>query len=554
MPQDQDDKPRLNSISFSPNAMPAFNSLPLESAEEFLQARDATAPIVHVISIEQANALIEKFSAIIHNCGDQPRRGKHRQTIELSRCMLKKHPKIPLITAVYGKQGRTQQGIFRLLSRAGNDRNLYLVAVDNEILRDLNRSVGEQKAIPPSQTYFLQNIKDDLNLANIYMGSEAAFVKVRKQILVAATNDLNVLILGESGTGKELVAREIHNRNERSQQKGLFMAVNCAAISPYLLEAEMFGVEAGALGKNPLKIGLWEQADKGTLFLDEIGNMSLDHQARILRAVQTKQIMRVGGIKYINVDVRLIAATNKDLLGMIARNEFMADLYSRLSCIVIYTPALRESQTVIASLAQKEWEKITGQNDNKLPREIIELLPKYTLLGNYRALQNALNRLNAYMHAEDLKKVNKRYFMDAMENPGKLLGTHEVAKTSGGLAAYRTECLENLRQAARYIRQCKVSLRPLLRKNALDDKAVDRILSVLQNQHRELDALCMDPSVFFGHRTHTEVSQFAGRLAGLIDHLKRDPTQTPVYWEKNLESRYDISLDQIQKEIKGLIQ
>ncbi|MBN1567786.1 MAG: sigma-54 factor interaction domain-containing protein [Acidobacteria bacterium] len=555
MDYDPEAKIRIISISITPNAVPAFDSLPIASAEELLLVRDRTAPVAHVIGISESEALFAKLRNAIHDCGKQRRSGVHNQTIALSKYMLDKRPKIPLIRADYSVSGRALQGISHLLKEAGEDCNIYLIAVNDKVLEGLNREAGAKRANPPSHAYFLQNIPDDPELASVYIGREPAFIKVRKQIQVAAGNDLPVLIIGESGTGKELVAREIHNRSRRAQKGGKFLAVNCAAISPYLLESELFGVEAHYLPEIKVtKKGLWEEAGGGTLLLDEIGNMSIEHQPKILRALQNKEIYRLGGTKVIRVDARVLAATNKDLVGMIARREFMADLYSRLACIPIYTPSLRESPAALEYLAQQCWKKITGRPDGALPREIIHILPEYTLLGNYRALQNALNRLHAYMSAEGLTRVNKAYFREAMENPEHLLGSLDVPTTAGGAEAYRAECLQNLREAAKYIRKCKVVLRPLLRGIVQDEKSISRILSALREPYEELDGLCMDPSAFYGYETHTEVSQFVGRFAGLMDQLKIDPARVLAYWEKHLENWYDLTLGRIQHEIMELTQ
>ncbi len=545
----------INTIKFSPGANPALDSLTISSVTDLQALRDQTGPVAHIIGIEDLNAIKESFSSVVHICGKQHRSGEGRQTTRLTATMLKKHPKIPLIIVDYSNAGRAIQGISSLLKNAGVDRNLYFIAMEKGVLDELRMKVVDMKANSPSHFYFLQNIPDDRGLAKIYMGGKEPFIKVRKQIVVAAKNDLPVLVIGESGTGKELVAREIHNRSERGENGGKFLALNCAAISPYLLEPELFGVVPNYLPEmKDGKTGLWEEANDGTLFLDEIGSMLIDHQPKILRALQNKEIIKVGGRKPIPVNARIIAATNRDLIGMIARHEFIADLYSRLSCIPIYTPAIRESPEALETVAQDLWKRITGQPHDKLPRAIVKLLPEYMVLGNFRALLNALNRLHAYMSAENLTTVDKGYFRQAMESPSRLLGSLEAPTGEGGAEAYRAECLRNLRQAARDIRKCKVVLQPLSRGIRPDEKAMNRMLSALQESYEGLDELCMDPSAFYGYETHTKVSHLISKIPGLMDQLRADPAGLPVYWERSLENLYGLTLGRIQHEIMELTQ
>src|SRR5207247_1547315 len=190
--------------------------------------------------------------------------------------------------------------------------------------------------------------------------------KVKKLILKIAKSNSTVLIRGESGTGKELIARSIHQNSLRSNE--IFQAVNCAAINENLLESELFGHEKGSFtGAIADKKGLFEIADNGTLFLDEIGELEISLQAKILRALQEKQIRRVGGIKDIDVDVRVVAATNRDLLHMVEEKRFREDLYYRLNVLSIELPALRERRSDIPVLIDYFVKKHTPGTNRKLP-------------------------------------------------------------------------------------------------------------------------------------------------------------------------------------------
>jgi DNA-binding NtrC family response regulator len=217
--------------------------------------------------------------------------------------------------------------------------------------------------------------------------------KVKKLILKVAKSNATVLIRGESGTGKELIARAIHTNSLRSSET--FQAVNCAAINENLLESELFGHEKGSFtGAVGEKKGLFEIADGGTLFLDEIGELDISLQAKILRALQEKQIRRVGGTRELNVDVRVVAATNRDLLKMSQDGRFREDLYYRLNVLSIELPPLHTRRSDIPVLIDYFLAKHTRNTDRKvsLNNESKRLLLDYSYPGNVRQLESALER------------------------------------------------------------------------------------------------------------------------------------------------------------------
>jgi len=217
--------------------------------------------------------------------------------------------------------------------------------------------------------------------------------KVKKLILKVAKSNSTVLIRGESGTGKELIARAIHTNSLRSSE--IFQAVNCAAINENLLESELFGHEKGSFtGAVGEKKGLFEVADGGTLFLDEIGELDISLQAKILRALQEKQIRRVGGTKEMNTDVRVVAATNRDLLKMSQDGRFREDLYYRLNVLSIELPALRERRSDIPVLIDYFLKKHTRntKREIKINTEAKRLLENYSYPGNVRQLESAIER------------------------------------------------------------------------------------------------------------------------------------------------------------------
>jgi two-component system, NtrC family, nitrogen regulation response regulator NtrX len=227
------------------------------------------------------------------------------------------------------------------------------------------------------------------------IGNSPALRQIQETIERVAPTDARILVTGENGTGKELVARWVHAKSPRNTHP--IVEVNCAAIPSELIESELFGHEKGAFTSAvKQRIGKFEQANGGTLFLDEIGDMSLSAQAKVLRALQENRITRVGGDKEIPVDVRVIAATNKDLRQMIAENKFREDLYHRLAVIIIHVPSLNDRVEDIPELVTHFIEQICGEYGSaikKIEPEAIAALQQINWTGNIRELRNVVERL-----------------------------------------------------------------------------------------------------------------------------------------------------------------
>jgi formate hydrogenlyase transcriptional activator len=255
------------------------------------------------------------------------------------------------------------------------------------------------------------------------IGSGAKFRALLESINLVAPVDSAVLIQGETGTGKEVVARAIHEASPRRGNR--FVALNCAAIPSTLLESELFGYERGAFtGAMNQTIGRFQSADRGTLFLDEIGDLPLELQPKLLRALQEKQFERLGGGRTFQVDVRIIAATNQDLWGMVQERKFRADLYYRLNVFPITLPPLRERKGDILLLAEHFVRKFAGRQGKSIdhiPDEVIGVLKCYDWPGNIRELQNVIERA-------------------VITTTGSVLNpqTTEDMKQSGGYAPVRT--------------------------------------------------------------------------------------------------------------------
>ncbi len=262
---------------------------------------------------------------------------------------------------------------------------------------DLNRLLITLRNATEKQDLVTQTkvLKRKVSKVQEMVGVSGPMQKIKDTIEKVAPTDARILITGENGVGKELVARWIHEKSNR--KSGPMVEVNCAAIPGELIESELFGHEKGSFTSAiKQRIGKFEQANGGTLFLDEIGDMSLSAQAKVLRALQEGKITRVGAEKDINVDVRVIAATNKDLLKEVDEKNFRLDLYHRLGVIIIHVPSLNERREDVPFLVNYFLELIAqeyGQPVKQIDKVAMEELQQYNWSGNIRELRNVVERL-----------------------------------------------------------------------------------------------------------------------------------------------------------------
>jgi two-component system, NtrC family, nitrogen regulation response regulator NtrX len=290
----------------------------------------------------------------------------------------------------------TKKGAFDFIPKPP-DLNRLLLTVRNAL--EKKNLVSETKVL-----------KKKLSQKFDMVGQSPAIVRVKETIEKVAPTEARVLITGPNGTGKELVAHWLHQKSNRTDAP--FIAVNCAAIPSELIEIELFGHEKGSFTSAvKQRVGKFEQADGGTLFLDEIGDMSLSAQSKVLRALQESKITRVGGDKDIKVDVRVLAATNKDLKKEIEEGNFREDLYHRLSVILIQVPALKDRKEDIPLLVNKFLEDIAkeyGTAKKEISPQAITLLQQSPWTGNIRELRNVVERLvilgEKTISSEDVKK------------------------------------------------------------------------------------------------------------------------------------------------------
>jgi two-component system nitrogen regulation response regulator NtrX len=275
----------------------------------------------------------------------------------------------------------TKKGAFDFIEKPfASDRVLVSLrnALDQRRLRDENRS-----------------LKKAVEVRHQMIGDSGALKQVMAAVGRAAPTNATVLIQGESGVGKELVARTIHRNSLRSRER--FVQVNCAAIPEELIESELFGHEKGSFtGATEKQVGKFEQADRGTIFLDEVGDMSAKTQAKVLRVLQEGEVERLGSARTIKVDVRVIAATNKNLEEAIEKGTFREDLYFRLAVIPIYVPPLRERPEDVPLLVRHYVEQFSRENNTR-PKRVstaaLDVLQRYRWKGNIRELRNTVERL-----------------------------------------------------------------------------------------------------------------------------------------------------------------
>lgn len=314
------------------------------------------------------------------------------------------------------------------------------------------------------------------------VGESAAIRSLKQQISLAGPTNGWVLIHGESGSGKELVARAIHKSSKRAA--GPFVEVNCAAIPQELIESELFGHEKGSFtGATSMKRGKFELADRGTIFLDEIADMSLATQAKVLRVLEGKEFQRVGGTKTLKTDVRVIAASNKDLAGEIRKGSFREDLFYRLNVVPLEVPSLRERKDDIPVLVRyflQEFAAEYGQKPKTIDAAALDLFHRYPWNGNVRELRNFIERMMimvpgpAITAAEVPQPVNRPL-------AGRPSGAGRMAV--GSLAEYAT--LKEARAAF----EREYIIRKLRENNGNISKTADEIDVERSNLHRKIKAL-----------------------------------------------------------------
>jgi two-component system nitrogen regulation response regulator GlnG len=362
----------------------------------------------------------------------------------------------------------------------------------DELARTVRQAVGAAAASP-------DGVEDTaIGEALPLVGRSAAMQTVYRMITRVLRNDLTVLILGESGTGKELVAEAIHQLGGR--RDGPFVAVNTAAIPAELIESELFGHEKGAFtGAVARHLGKFEQAAGGTLFLDEIGDMPMQAQTRLLRALQSGSIRRVGGREEVRFDARIVAATNKDLEPLIAAGQFREDLYYRLNVVPIILPALRERTDDIPALARHFLKSAAGEGlpRRQLTADAADLLSRQSWRGNVRELKNFIYRMALLAREDNVDATTLAPMIDQARPP------HSEPSEGGSLETAVSRWLADVRPVSGTVYDAALAAfeRPLfvevLRDTGGNQLRAAQTLGINRNTLRKrLGELAIDPEEF----------------------------------------------------------
>ncbi|HOJ98320.1 MAG TPA: sigma-54 dependent transcriptional regulator [Termitinemataceae bacterium] len=366
-------------------------------------------------------------------------------------------PAIPLI--MMSAHGDIQDAVEAMKGGAAD----YLVKPfhPEELVVRLRRVVSEARLISRAQVVEAVH-RGTAKKANgkehdeVWLGESPAMKTLRALIDKVAPTDSTVLITGESGTGKEVVARSIHRLSKRSD--GPFVPINLGGIPENLLESELFGYEKGAFtGAEGRKVGLFELASGGTLFLDEIGDMPLHLQVKLLRVLQDRKLIRLGGSRPIPIDVRIIAATNKNLEEAVREGRFREDLYYRLAVIRLHIPPLREQKEDIPVLAQRFTERFArelGRYPRRLSAEVLQFLDRYPFPGNVRELENAIERAVILSEGEEIKIEDFSFAGPWQASPPAFSGmgtpaaVGEPPRNPSGLSGFEGRSLQELEREA----------------------------------------------------------------------------------------------------------
>ena len=372
--------------------------------------------------------------------------------MEMLKEIRESHPFIPVIMLTATKTVKTAVEAMKL-----GAQDYITKPFDVEELRIIADKALESRDLKTENRRLQTEIEERYRFDNI-IGKSKEMRDIYGTIRQIAERNSTVLIYGESGTGKELVARAIHYNSPRKNKS--FVAVNCAAIPETLIESELFGHEKGAFtDAQNRRIGHFELAHQGTLFLDEVSELSLPTQAKILRALQEREFARVGGGKTIQVDVRLISATNKNLEEMMSRGAFRSDLYYRINVVPLTIPPLRQRKEDIPLLVQHFLEKHAGAGQKKITPEAMDILAAYEWAGNVRELENIIERV-VVLSCADILTPN--------DLPSMLKATSKVEQIKQGVLGGRISFEDAEREFEK-----DIILEALKKSNFVQTKAAD---------------------------------------------------------------------------------
>lgn len=472
--------------------------------------------------------------------------------------------KIPVLMTGYTSTGKIKNAVKGFMKHVyySNETNLYIIGIGNEIFAEFFDEVKKQEQEKDNENNFdikdsalsehiikmlkKENIPDELN--KNYFGN-STYIKLVKQLIMSASkNDDPVLIQGESGTGKSLIAYFIHIFSKRKNNK--FRTIKCSAIPSYLLEAELFGLTRNSYSEvTEDKDGLWFEADGGTLFLDEIGDLALDHQLKVLRAIQKKKIVPLGSDKEIDVNTRLIAATNRDLDLMVQERTFREDLYYHLRDFSITMPPLRQHKDDIPDIADAFWNDITKSSAPSLSEEVLSKLENYDWPGNGRELKTVLNNLYSTFRN---KKIKPEY-LAIIPQFYAIIEAGVSKKEENELIRHSVECLRHLKQTDEVMRAIKVALRPVIWHHEYNKnkKVVSVALRKVKEYLNEMEMLLLYPIYFHSQDVFLNVRDLNGLMRDELMN-KKSGTEIHNFWQQSINEKYDKTHEMIFSEVRWL--
>jgi DNA-binding NtrC family response regulator len=471
----------------------------------------------------------------------------------LSALLLKQGSRIPCIEAAITSEGRLKQAIGRLLKNAASvdEAGIYVLGVSGRAFQEVWSGICPENSTAGSAlrgrglSTLLKPLPGEDRLSRTFWGDSDEHHMVRQLILRAAPLDEPVLILGETGTGKGVVARAIHELGRPGKP---FVEVNCAAIPTELFESELFGYMPGAFTSalKGGKAGQWELAKDGTLFLDEVGDLTLDHQTKILHTLQDHKIRRLGAVATLTTPARVIAATNRNLYGMVQAGKFREDLYYRLRQFVIVTPELRDDPHNLKLIAQELWQDIAKAN-NRLPSEILDDLCRHRWPGNVRELRSVLSCLNTFFGATDLRR---EHLNAVFQHFGLVAGYGRRDNDADQPALLQVECLRKIQQADDALHACEQALKPL----AQGLRLISSSRAALLRTRIEIKALMRNRLYFGSREAYESVSRVEESLEQLLAIPEDDTRALAQFYENTLAPQIERAVSQLFDEMQSLLE
>lgn len=517
--------PALRFIAGDQADKPESLRLCIDGSDDLRQL-GATA-ISQVYLVQEADLeMLVRFPDAVADCG------RKQPAVQLGR-ILRNNGKITALRGSYKSKGKLLCGIRAFLNDTRKPAGASFLGVSSEMFLQVSARCAatvppEEKILsmaPPDDTPasmpgallgLLPAVRIPKDLEERYLGASPQCQLVRKLIMLAAQVDEPVLIVGDTGTGKEIVADEISMRSRRG---GHATTVNCGALPDELFESELYGHEKGSFtSATAQKVGLWERAGDGTLFLDEVGDLSPGNQVKVLRALQEGMIRRVGGAKEFRVAARVIAATHRDLHEMVQTGQFREDLYYRLRCFLIPTPALKDHPEDIPLMAERLWNKISS-GAPMLPQDILAGLMEYRWPGNVRELGMVLKALHSLFHGVErlgVKHLEAIYELQGIAvHCGKTQGSVQIANQTAGQA----EVLRHLSKILDLLQAAKRIFTPLLSGGTFRVGSIPTLKTALQNLIYELEMYCLYPLRFGSEKLFYATSSLMSRIVYLHEML-----------------------------------